>query len=259
MSKPGRTFTDVEEKDIVTTYQGGASVQQLRVKYGTGWTQISDVLKKHEVYEGRKRTGRAQTEQEVCRLYESGQSLAQIAKAFGRSHVWALNILQRHEIQRRPSGMPIPDYVPRIKALREQGLGARKIAKELGIGVTTVQKWLRKWGMATPLLDRPSGPDRKGFRGEPRIMGGYRAVYVPQDDPLRVMAWKNGYALEHRLVMARHLGRPLTRWETVHHKDNVDTADNRIENLQLRQGNHGKGAKFVCLDCGSHNVAVTEL
>ncbi len=66
----------------------------------------------------------------------------------------------------------------------------------------------------------------KGFRIYQR---GYRKIKAPEDHPF---ADRDGYILEHRLVMEKHLNRYLTREEVVHHKNGIRD-DNRLENLEL--------------------------
>ncbi len=60
---------------------------------------------------------------------------------------------------------------------------------------------------------------------------GYILVKLYPDDFFYPMADKRGYVLEHRLVVAKQLGRCLQLWELVHHKDHIRN-HNDVRNLQ---------------------------
>lgn len=84
----------------------------------------------------------------------------------------------------------------------------------------------------------------KGGRIKDRF--GYIHLWKP-DHPNAVTGYNKKYVLEHRFVMSEHLGRPLTKEESVHHINGVKD-DNRLENLQLmtKRVHHGL---VVCPHC----------
>ena len=66
----------------------------------------------------------------------------------------------------------------------------------------------------------PRNPAWKGGVTYSRKRGNYKPVkYVRCPAEFQQMARRDGYVMEHRLVMAKLIGRPLMRVEVVHHED----------------------------------------
>jgi hypothetical protein len=61
---------------------------------------------------------------------------------------------------------------------------------------------------------------------------GYQIITLPVGHPYLAMASPHRRVRRHRLIMAESLGRLLSPWEQVHHR-NGNRQDNRLENLEL--------------------------
>ena len=185
-------------------------------------------------------------------LRENGATLSSVSEQsgipYGTVHAWS----KKWGIEVVDESNRFSDEARRkIYSDWKSGMDQKEVAEKYGVQRNTVMRIRAEFGED---IGVKYGEDHHNWRGGiVEYTGGYLAEKIKPDDPMMPMAKSDRYVFQHRLVMARSLGRPLDPSETVHHI-NGDKKDNRLENLQLRKGNHGKGAKYVCSDCGSHNV-----
>lgn len=95
-------------------------------------------------------------------------------------------------------------------------------------------KWTRSCGC---LAKNNRGENHYAWKGF-TLKRGYK--YIKKDHPNMT---KKGYVAEHIYVMSEHIGRPLKKEETVHHKNGIKD-DNRIENLELWASRHPPGQRI---------------
>lgn len=215
-----------------------------------------------------KHTGRTPTiSREQTELieqrYRNGEPARAIARDTGLSYSIVHSAIRRSGKGFRTGGQQektlTPEQIEKALSMLNDAHSVSAVASHFNMSRWTLQRAIglgkTRERRAFPAIGEQHGRWNGGRHiGD----GGYIFVYIQPDDPYAEMANTNGYVPEHRLVMARHLGRPLRRTESVHHIDGV-RSHNDISNLQLRQGHHGKGVVYRCIDCGSHNVEAVPL
>jgi transposase-like protein len=186
---------------------------------------------------------------EIARRYEEGLSIPQLVEELGVRQPTVQAAILRGGGTIRDNGRlrKLQPHKEEVLRLYTNGLTTTQIAAKFGVSPLTVADELRRAGIK---LGEPGSRCKYD-----RIKSnGYWLVMVSDNEPMtRLVAPTRKYVLEHRLVMSKHLGRPVTANETVHHI-NGDPLDNRIENLQLRNGQHGKGKTLRCRSCGATDI-----
>lgn len=257
----------IEDK-VVELYERGVAGTSIVKQLGVPASTVYRVLKRRNVaieYENVRRKRLKfddATAENIVAEYKSGAGSKELA-AKHQCSTWCIREVVRRSgrgvRKRGASNKELPDQViDRMVSRYQDGESQNAIAISLGISQVLVSRILRGRGIEP--RHRKAVGERHGFwkGGEVRTSGGYVMVKLERDDPLFCMAQRGGYAMKHRVVVARLLGRPLTDHETVHHIDG-DRGSNEPFNLQLRQGNHGNGVRWCCADCGSFNLKCVQL
>lgn len=265
-----KLISDQDREEMISMYQTGLTAPQVAKRFDVHSTSVYRALSAVGIkpMELARRGDRSlnhrkfddETELKIKAKYDAGRSMLQIAAEFDCNHVTVRNILKRRgAVLRRRGGVlrsMTTSEIAEMVRMYSDGKTLSQIALHLHTHSGRVALILRENGVEIR-HEKASGSNHGLWKnGRTKTPSGY--IYVRTPEGFSSMSNGTGYIMEHRLVMAKHLGRPLLQSENIHHI-NGQRDDNRIENLQLRQGNHGTGASYICNKCGSEDVSPTLL
>lgn len=200
------------------------------------------------------------TWEEVEKVYvNSGRSAMSAAAALGMSYATFRRVMQRFGLNptgRRSAHPKLRDKRWLRDQYEVQEKSCKQIAKEIGAtpgAVYSALKWLdvelrqSKEALTLRYPKGRFGENAAHWKGGRKYTSAGHVMVYALNHP---NATKDGYVMEHRLVMEKYLGRYLDKKEIVHHINGIKD-DNRLENLMLF-GNHAEHKK-------AHADAVSEV
>jgi len=265
-----QTKASLFKDKVIKLYNEGKPAPTVAKELGLGSSMVYRILHNAGIQpeklislgeRARSRKFDKEQEQSIINDYSTGMSLSQVAKKHNSKHETIWHLLKRNGVELRPRGnefrVPTTEQIEELIRKWEAQEPKRKIAKDLGISTKVLDRWIHYIGK-TPRGTWNQGENHHRWKGG-RIIdhSGYIRICLDQNDQYYSMT-ASGYVPEHRYNMAQHLGRPLLKTESVHHI-NGDKTDNRIENLQLRIGQHGNAQAYCCAECGSNKLKPIEI
>lgn len=245
-------LTDEMKKQAIDGYASGMGLAEVGKDIGVSHPIVARILREAGV-PIRKPGPRVLTpeqERQIPRLYDEGLKYKEIADRFGCSTEPIKRVLAtatetgwRRSPRRSPRRKFTADEMRRMISLYEGGASRHALSVQFDAYPYVIDEALCDAGLDLNDGRTRRGPDHPNFRYGRQVSGeGYVMVWLSEGDPLAAMRNDRGYVREHRIVMARQLGRVLYPYEQVHHR-NGERADNRPENLELWETDHPAGQR----------------
>ena len=257
-----KVILPVEQLDLIKEmYLSGQTVKEIGHSLHIGKNKICRLINEMGIME-KPLCKRPEVEKEIVEKYKKGELSSVLAKEYNCCQVTIWNTIKKYGVKPRNTGGVVKQLTPEeTKIITNRWLNGESqssIAKDYNLHQSVISRFLMENGVEKNENGGARGIHNAKWKGGIKIQEGYIYRKIPYQHKYFCMTDSRGYVAEHRLVMAESRNRILSDEEQVHHINGIKD-DNRIENLELRQGNHGIGIKYKCNCCGSLDVSPVEL